>query len=198
MKSQRLSKVVLFICVSELFCLNLVAQDGKDSAIYINMEEHLKQSEDIPALIADKQLTIYGYEIRWMKVPAWAGDRYRIEILDDNGEILPVGGYFTEDYGAVRLVLSFTFGGDYPEIMEMQGAILSFMLPVCRVYDIHLNEAGEVTFLEHGINIDSIANIKGSSCGLIYIPNLFNDTQPQLLVDCARIDGNLLWKRKDD
>ena len=198
MKSQRLSKIVLFICVSELFGLDLVAQDGKDSAIYINIEEHLKPSEGIPALIEGKHIAIDGGEIRWIEVPAGAEDTHHFEILDSDGEILPVGGYFTEDYGAVRMVLGFNFGGDYPEIRDMAGVILNFMLPVCRVYDIHLNEAGEVTFLEHGINIDSIADIKGSSCGLIYIPNLFNDTQPQLLVDCARIDADLLWKRKED
>ena len=197
MKSQRFSKIVLFICVSELLGLNLVAEEGKDSAIYMNIHEHLRPSEDIPALIADKQLTINGYEIRWMKVPYWAGDRYRIEIVDDNGRILPVGGYFTEDYGAVRMVLSFTFGGECPEILEMQGVILNFMLPVCRVYDIHLSEAGEVTFLEYKVDSYNIAEIQESLPGLVYITNEWN-SQPQLLVDCARIDGELLWGQKDE
>ena len=197
MKSQRLIKTVLFICVSELLGLNLVAEEGKDSAIYMNIREHLRPSEEIPALIADKQLTINGYEIRWMKDPYWAGDRYRIEIVDDNGRILPVGGYFTEDYGAVRMVLSFTFAGECPEIMEMPGVIRNYMLPVDRVYDIHLNEAGEVTFLEYKVDSYNIADIQESLPGLVYITNEWN-SQPQLLVDCARIDGDLLWKRKDD
>ena len=198
MKSPILSKIVFFICGAELLGLDLVTQDVKDSAIYINIQEHLTPSEDIPTLIEGKHITIDGGEIRWMEVPSGAEDPHNFQILDSTGKVLPVVGYFTEDYGAVRMVLGFSFVGDHPVIREMQGVILILMLPVYRVYDIHLNEAGKVTFVEHRIDSDSIADIQGSSCGLNYIPGIFNDTQSQILIDCTRIDGNLLWKRKDD
>ena len=196
MKSQRLSKLGFFICVVALFGLDLVAQDGKDSAIYINIEEHLKPSKGIPALIDGKHLTIDGGEIRWKESSGWKEHPYRIEVRNSEGEVLPLSGYFTEAYGKVRMVLGFNFLKQCPDFLDMQGVVLNFMLSVDRVYDIHLNGADEITFVEHRIDSDRIADVQESLSGLVYITDEWN-SQPQLLVDCARIDGNLLWKPKN-